>query len=62
MHLLRGQLLSFNEAPQLGDIADMLHIEKGAVVIDDAGRIAWLGDYSDLPKTYAEISTNRPWR
>ena len=35
----------------------MLHIEKGALVVDDAGRIVWLGDYSDLA---ASLSRNQP--
>ena len=55
MHLLRGQLLSFNKAPQADEIPDMLHIEKGALAIDDTGRIAWLGNHSDLPQAYAGI-------
>lgn len=52
MQVIRGQLLSFNRAPSGEHPSDMLHIEKGALVVDDLGKIVWLGDFSDLPQPH----------
>lgn len=46
--ILRGQIVSFeNETP--------LHIEKGAIAIGKDGRIAWRGEFRNLPKTYSDL-------
>jgi guanine deaminase len=46
MKILRGQLIAFGETHD-----DVLHEEKGALVID-AGKIIWRGAFSDLPQLY----------
>ena len=57
MHILTGQTLSFHADPLIaGEAASFRHRERGTVVIGDDGRIAWEGERSDLPKTYAGIS------
>ncbi len=43
--IIRGQLVSFGK----GSIE---HIESAALAIDDKGRIAWSGQFTDLPKDY----------
>jgi guanine deaminase len=48
--VLRGQVLSFAAAP-----GSYLHQEKGAVVIGDDGRLAWVGAATDLPEAYRAL-------
>lgn len=52
--LLRGRLLSFFRQPaDLTDKGSFLYIEDGGLLIED-GRIAAIGDYSDIRKQAAE--------
>ncbi len=56
MKILRGQIVSFLDDPLLVNSEQCLnHWERGALVIDDAGRIAWRGDSSALPDTYRSL-------
>ena len=41
--VLRGQIVSFGEWAR--------HIEGGALVIDDLGRVAWVGPFAQLPES-----------
>jgi guanine deaminase len=45
--ILRGQVVSFDEDR-------VLHIEKGAVAVDAAGRIAWVGEFEKRPELYRD--------
>jgi guanine deaminase len=44
--IIRGQTISFGPG---GSVA---HHEKGAVVVDGDGRIAWIGDFAKLPAAH----------
>lgn len=53
MDILRGQVLSFKNDPTIvGDAQSLDHWQSGAIVVDGAGKIAWRGDYADLPEDY----------
>jgi guanine deaminase len=54
MHVLTGQTLSFVADPTVSEDSH-IHHSKGAVVIDDDGRIAWSGSLSDLPSDYRQL-------
>ncbi|MBL4876079.1 MAG: hypothetical protein JKY10_06255, partial [Cohaesibacteraceae bacterium] len=48
--VVRGHIVTFDEQPCRTTGDDCLtEIENGAIAISDAGRISWLGDFSDLP-------------
>ncbi len=53
MRVIRGQVVSFSEA-----LAVAAHYPKGAVAIDDAGRIAWVGEASSLPAAFNGVPTD----
>ncbi|HVJ35056.1 MAG TPA: guanine deaminase [Terriglobia bacterium] len=50
--VLRGQIVSFMAEP-----GACRHEARGALVINDEGRIAWLGDAGDLPRQYGDAVT-----
>lgn len=51
--IIKGRLLTFSDRPIETNAADSYsYIPDGALVISD-GKIAWLGDYADLPSVYA---------
>ncbi len=54
--VITGQLLDFVDDPRTAP-ADrtVRHVARGAVVIDDRGRIAWRGDLADLPTVAADL-------
>ena len=55
MHVLTGQTLSFEDEPGIvGAERAFIHHERGAVVIDDDGMIAWAGARDDLPADYSQ--------
>ncbi len=55
MQVLTGQVVTFTGDPhELGEAA-LVHIRKGALVIGPDGRIAWLGEASDLPQAFAGV-------
>ncbi len=57
MHVLTGQTLSFTDDPLIaGAERAIVHHVRGAIVIDDAGRIAWSGEAAELPTEYAGLS------
>ncbi|WP_375430840.1 amidohydrolase family protein [uncultured Friedmanniella sp.] len=37
----------------------LVSLPDGALVIDDAGTIAWVGDHTDLPAAYADVPVRR---
>jgi len=51
--VLRGAVLSFRDDPR-GAAAQDAYVfhEKGAVALDEQGRIAWAGAFADLPAAY----------
>ncbi|MCG6856871.1 MAG: guanine deaminase [Salaquimonas sp.] len=56
MHLIKAKTLSFIDDPGIvGEERSYRFHEKGAVVIDDEGLIAWSGAASDLPETYRDL-------
>jgi len=56
MHILTGQSLTFHDDPLIvGAERAFVHHQRGAVVIGDDGMIAWSGEASALPETYAGI-------
>ncbi len=57
-HLVVGRTLSFCDDPAIaGERASHDYEERGVVVIDDLGRIAWSGPLSELPDVYAGLPT-----
>lgn len=50
--VLRGQIVSFMAEP-----GAYRHEARGALVINDEGRIAWLGDTGALPRQYGDAVT-----
>lgn len=57
MRILRGQVVNFKDDPAVaGDGGCVDHWEKGAVVLDDNGQIAWRGDYALLPGEYRDLT------
>jgi guanine deaminase len=57
--LLRGAVLTFRDDPRRSATGDA-HIfhRKGAVALDAAGRIAWMGAAADLPAPYRAWKTD----
>lgn len=53
MHLLTGQIVTFTGDPFSEGEKAALHIEDGALAIGDDGRIAWVGERSQMPPEYA---------
>lgn len=53
LRILRGSVLSFRDDPR-GTAVQGAHVfhEKGAVALDEQGRIAWVGAFADLPAIY----------
>jgi guanine deaminase len=49
MMVIKGQVVSFTET-------GFAHFEKGAVAVGGDGRIAWVGEASALPSTFAKAS------
>lgn len=47
MRIIRGQVVSFADDPSVAT-----HIARGSIAVDDAGKIAWLGDTGALPSIY----------
>lgn len=47
MRVIRGQLVSFGN-----DLAVARHVTGGAVAIDTAGKLVWLGEANKLPEAY----------
>lgn len=47
MRVIRGQVVSFGE-----NLAVSTHVLRGAVAVNAEGRIAWIGDATDLPDAY----------
>lgn len=43
--VIRGEVVSFGE-----DLRVALHLEKGAVAVDERGRIGWVGEAAKLPE------------
>ncbi len=54
MQVLLGQTLSFNSDPHLNEDDSYTHHEKGAVVVNENGTIAWTGAAADLPADYRD--------
>ena len=52
--LVAGRLLSFDAAPNK-DPGAMRHYPRGALAIDDGGRIVWRGHRSRLPARYRDL-------
>ncbi|MCE1234798.1 MAG: guanine deaminase [Hyphomicrobiales bacterium] len=51
VHLART--LTFDDDPTIAGPSAVRFHERGAVVVDDAGRIAWAGPADDLPRPFA---------
>jgi guanine deaminase len=51
--ILRGQLIAFGNSPE-----HVLHDRKGAVVVDDRGKITWRGNWSELPESDRHLPTD----
>ena len=45
--VIRGEVVSFSE-----DLRVALHLEKGAVAVDERGRIGWVGEAAKLPEDW----------
>ena len=55
MILLRGQVVSFYDDPYVaGEDNCVHHWATGVVVVDESGMIIWRGDYSAMPRKYAD--------
>ncbi len=50
-----AHIISFNSDPLLNPSKAVTEYAQGAMVIDDIGKITWLGTREDLPKTYAKL-------
>ncbi|MDR6102972.1 guanine deaminase [Agrobacterium larrymoorei] len=62
MLLLRGRLLSFKRAPlSIDDTASYLYIEDGGLLVSD-GKIAEIGDYTDIRAQAPEDVTEKDHR
>jgi guanine deaminase len=48
--LIRGQVISFAAEPD-----DVTHFENGALVVGADGRIAWMGEFGDLPASFRNL-------
>ncbi|MCF6321387.1 MAG: guanine deaminase [Rhizobiaceae bacterium] len=56
MNIVRGQIVSFRDDPMVaGEENCLQHWSKGAIVVDEFGKIAWRGDFSNLPNAYANL-------
>jgi guanine deaminase len=52
-HVIFGRTLTFHDDPELaGGRASHSYEERGAIVIDEDGRIAWIGAAADLPDSF----------
>jgi guanine deaminase len=47
--ILLGQVVAFGDRPE-----DVSHDAKGAIVINDEGRVAWRGDGAKIPQQYSK--------
>ena len=55
MILLRGQVVSFYDDPYVaGEDNCVHHWATGVVVVNEGGMIIWRGDYSAMPREYAD--------
>jgi guanine deaminase len=55
-HVVLGRTLTFHDDPDIaGERASHAYEERGAVVIDHDGRIAWTGPKAELPEAYAHM-------
>ena len=60
MSVHRGHLFHVAGRASLATaVQDLVSIVDGALVVDDAGTIAWVGDHRDLPATYADLPVRR---
>ncbi|HEY0238646.1 MAG TPA: amidohydrolase family protein [Friedmanniella sp.] len=58
--VLRGHLFHVaGDANLTTAAASLVSIRDGALVVDDAGRIAWTGPYADLPAGHATLPVTR---
>ncbi|WP_204910419.1 amidohydrolase family protein [Microlunatus spumicola] len=58
--VLRGHLFHVAGDARLADaVASLVSLRDGALVIDEAGRIAWTGSYAELPPAYAGLAVTR---
>ncbi len=58
--VLRGHLFHVAGDARLATAAaSLVSVRDGALVVDDAGRIAWTGPYAELPVAYAELPVTR---
>jgi guanine deaminase len=48
--IVAGQIVAFGE-----HAGDVLHFDRGAIVIDAKGRISWLGNLRELPEAYSKL-------
>lgn len=54
--LFRGHVFSVAGAATLDTaVRDLVSIPDGAVLVDDAGTIAWVGEHRDLPVEHADV-------
>lgn len=54
MLVIRGQILSFNDQPETTAESAYTHLEQGAMAISSDGKIQWIGEVANLPKTYQD--------
>ncbi|MFL6028128.1 MAG: hypothetical protein ACJ72K_14420, partial [Friedmanniella sp.] len=53
--VFRGHIFHVAGAATLATaVESLVSIPDGALVVDDAGTIAWVGDHRQLPEAYAE--------
>ena len=58
--VLRGHLFHVaGDARVASAAASLVSLRDGALVVDDAGRIAWTGPYAELPAAYAAFAVTR---
>lgn len=51
--VLRGQIVSFGRSDET-----VVHLPRGALAVDGTGRIAWIGEASQLPAAWQGVAAD----